>query len=125
MEGQCAADRGRWPFCSPWLCRGWLRGRQRRAPSSSQENWLKSGRPRPPAGLGKQLATTSATLEAYTINDRQGCLETLRTVRQRISNARAALKAGKAEGKNAAAHLDSASESLDDALGESCAPATP
>jgi hypothetical protein len=77
------------------------------------------------AGLVKQLATTSATLEAYTINDRQGCLKTLRTVRQRISNARTALKAGKAEGKNAAAHLDSASESLDDALGENCAPATP
>jgi hypothetical protein len=77
------------------------------------------------AGLVKQLATTSATLEAYTINDRQGCLKTLRTVRQRINNARTALKAGTAEGKNAAAHLNSASESLDHALDENCAPATP
>ena len=77
------------------------------------------------AGLVKQLATTSATLEAYTINDRQGCLKTLRTVHQRINNARTALKAGKAEGKTAAAHLSSASESLDNALDENCAPATP
>ena len=77
------------------------------------------------AGLVKQLATTSATLEAYTINDRQGCLKTLRRVRQRINNARTALKVGKTEVKTAAAHLSSASESLDDALDENCAPATP
>ena len=77
------------------------------------------------AGLVKQLATTSATLEAYTINDRQGCLKALRTVRQRINNARTALNAGKAEGKTAAAQLSSASEILDDALDENCAPATP
>jgi hypothetical protein len=42
------------------------------------------------AALVKQLATTSATLEAYTINDRQGCLDTLNTVRRRLDNARAA-----------------------------------
>jgi hypothetical protein len=77
------------------------------------------------AALVKQLATTSATLEAYTINDRQGCLDTLSAVRQRVDNARAALKAGKVNGKDAASHLGVASEGLDDALDGDCAPATP
>ena len=69
------------------------------------------------AGLVKQLATTSATLEAYTINDRQGCLKTQRGVCQQINSACTAMQAGTAEAKNAAAHLSSASESLDHALG--------
>jgi hypothetical protein len=77
------------------------------------------------AALVNQLATTSATLETYTINDRQGCLETLSAVRQRISNARAALKVGRVDGKNAASHLSSASEGLDGALHKDCAPAIP
>jgi hypothetical protein len=77
------------------------------------------------AALVQQLATTSATLEAYTVNDRQGCLDALNTVRQRMDSARAALKAGKVQGKDAAVHLGSASSGLDDALGGDCAPATP
>jgi hypothetical protein len=62
------------------------------------------------AALVRQLSTTSAALEAYTVNDRQGCLDTLGAVRQRIGNARAALKAGKVDGKKAAFHLSSASK---------------
>jgi hypothetical protein len=73
------------------------------------------------AALVRQLSTTSATLEAYAIYDRQGCLDRLQTVRKRIVAARADLRAGKA----AAPHLDSASKGLDDALGGDCAPATP
>jgi hypothetical protein len=73
------------------------------------------------AALIRQLSTTSATLEAYTINDRQGCLEQLKTVRKQIIAARANLRTRKA----AALHLDSASQGLDDALGGDCAPATP
>ena len=80
--------------------RGWLR----RQPTSDTEQLagelaeVKADRDHL-AGLVKQLATTPATLEAYTINDRQGCLKTLRTVRQRINYARTALKAGKAEAR--------------------------
>ena len=73
------------------------------------------------AALVRQLSTTSATLEAYTINDRKGCLDQLKTVRKRIIAARADLGTRKA----AALHLDSASQGLDDALGGDCAPATP
>jgi hypothetical protein len=72
------------------------------------------------AALVRQLSTTSATLEAYTINDRKGCLDQLKTVRKRIIAARADLGTRKA-----ALHLDSASKGLDDALGGDCAPATP
>jgi hypothetical protein len=59
--------------------RGWLR----RQPTSDTEQLagelaeVKADRDHL-AGLVEQLATTSATLEAYTINDRQGCLKTLR-----------------------------------------------
>ena len=77
------------------------------------------------AALVKQLATTSATLEAHMVNDRQGCLDTLGAVRHQMDNARAALKAGNVDGRDAAIHLSSASEGLDDALHGSCAPATP
>ena len=73
----------------------------------------------------KLLASTSATLEAYTVNDRQGCLGRLRAVRQRMDNVRAALKAGKVDGKDAAFHLGRAIKGLDDALDGDCAPATP
>jgi hypothetical protein len=73
------------------------------------------------AALVRQLSTTSATLEAYTINDRKGCLDQLKTVRKRIIAARADLGTRKA----AALQLDSASKGLDDALGGDCAPATP
>jgi hypothetical protein len=72
-----------------------------------------------------RLATTSATLEAYTVKDRQGCLETLSALRQRMDNARAALKVGKVDGKNAASHLSSASEGLDDALAGTAHQPTP
>lgn len=73
------------------------------------------------ATLVRQLSTTSATLEAYTINDRKGCLEQLKTVRKRIKAARADLGTPKA----AELHLASASQRLDDALDGACAPATP
>ena len=73
------------------------------------------------AVLVRQLSTTSATLGAYTINDREGCLDKLKTVRKRIIAARADLGTR----KGAALHLDSASRGLDDALGRDCAPATP
>ena len=77
------------------------------------------------AALVKQLAATSATLEAYTINNRQGCLDRLRALRQRVDNARAALQAGKIHGKEAASHLGVANKGLDRALGGDCAPAAP
>jgi hypothetical protein len=77
------------------------------------------------AALVKQLAATSATLEAYTINNRQGCLDRLRALRQRVDNARAALQAGKIDGKEAASHLGVANKGLDRALGGDCAPAAP
>jgi uncharacterized protein involved in exopolysaccharide biosynthesis len=73
----------------------------------------------------KQLSDASATLEAYTVNDRQGCLRTLSTVRQRLHKARAALSAGKADSKDAAVHLGRAIQGLDDASRGKCAPATP
>jgi len=73
------------------------------------------------AALVKQLSTTSATLEAYTINNRAGCLEQLKTVRKRILAARADLGTPKVTAR----HLDSASKGLNDALGGDCAPATP
>jgi hypothetical protein len=77
------------------------------------------------AALVKQLAATSATLEAYTVNDRRGCLDRLKAVRRRIVDARADLRTGNVGGKEAALHLDSASKGLDDALDQDCAPATP
>jgi hypothetical protein len=77
------------------------------------------------AALVNQLATTSATLEAYTINNRQGCLDSLKAARRRIIDARASLGATKVDGKKAARQLDAASRSLDDALEKDCAPATP
>lgn len=73
----------------------------------------------------RQLSTTSATLEAYTVNDRQGCLGALKAVRRRIAAARAELRAGAAGAATAARHLDSAGRGLDDALDRDCAPATP
>jgi hypothetical protein len=77
------------------------------------------------AALVQQLSTTSATLEAYTINDRQGCLGTLKAVRQRIAAARARLGDGAANGGNAARQLDSAGRGLDAAIRGDCAPAVP
>ena len=77
------------------------------------------------AALVKQLADTSATLENYTINDRQGCLETVRAVAEQVDNTRAALKTGKANAKSAASQLGSASNALDSALDKDCAPAEP
>jgi hypothetical protein len=77
------------------------------------------------AALVKQLATTSATLEAYAINNRQGCLSSLKAVRRRIIDARASLGDGKVDGKQVALQLDSARRSLDDALDKDCAPAAP
>jgi hypothetical protein len=77
------------------------------------------------ATLAKQMASQSATLEAYAVTDRQGCLATLRTVRQRLDDAHTALKAGKANGKNAAVHLSSARKGLYHALAGDCAQATP
>lgn len=77
------------------------------------------------AALVQQLAATSATLEAYTINNRQGCLDRLRAVRRRVDNARAALQAGRIDGNKAASHLGVANKGLDTALGEDCAPAAP
>jgi hypothetical protein len=77
------------------------------------------------AALVKQLAATSATLEAYTINNRQGCLDRLRAVRRRVDNARAALKAGNIDGKEAASDLGVANKGLDRALGGDCAQAAP
>jgi hypothetical protein len=77
------------------------------------------------AALVRQLSTTSATLEAYTVNDRQGCLATLKAVRRRIGAARARLGDGAAGGGNAAGQLDSAARGLDAAIRGSCAPAVP
>jgi hypothetical protein len=77
------------------------------------------------AALVQQLSTTSATLEAYTVNDRQGCLSTLRAVRQRIAAARARLEDGAADGGSAARQLDSAGSGLDAAIRGDCAPAVP
>ena len=77
------------------------------------------------AAMVKQLASTSATLEAYTVNNRQGCLDSLKAVRRRIIDARASLGAGKADSKQVARQLDSASRSLDDAMDKDCAPAAP
>ena len=76
------------------------------------------------AAMVAQLSTSSATLEAYAVNDRQGCLATLKAVRQRLAAARADLRAGNADGKTAA-QLASASRHLDDALDGDCAPAAP
>jgi hypothetical protein len=77
------------------------------------------------AALVKQLADTSATLENYTINDRQGCLDTLRALGEQLHNTRAALKNGKANAKSAASQLTSTSTALNDALDKDCAPAEP
>jgi hypothetical protein len=77
------------------------------------------------AALVKQLATTSATLEAYAVNNRQGCLNTLKAVRRRIIDARASLGDGKVDGKQVARQLAAARRSLDDALDKDCAPAAP
>jgi len=77
------------------------------------------------AALVKQLADTSATLENYAINDRQGCLDTLRAVGEQLDNTRAALKNGKANAKSAASQLTSTSTALSDALDKDCAPAEP
>jgi hypothetical protein len=77
------------------------------------------------AVLVRQLSTTSATLEQYTVNDRQHCLDTLQAVRRRMQQARAALAAGSADTRNAASHLRAASEALGNALDDDCAPATP
>jgi hypothetical protein len=77
------------------------------------------------ATLAKQMASQSATLEAYAVTDRQGCLDTLRAVRQRLDDAHTALKAGKADSKNAAVHLSSARRGLYHALAGDCAQATP
>ena len=77
------------------------------------------------AALVKQLADTSATLENYTINDRQGCLDALRAVAEQIDTTRAALKTGKANAKSAASQLGSVSNALDGALDKDCAPAEP
>jgi uncharacterized phage infection (PIP) family protein YhgE len=75
------------------------------------------------AAMVKQLAATSATLENYTINDRQGCLDTLRAVVEQVDKTRAALKTGKADAKNAASQLSAASRALNNALDQDCAPA--
>ena len=77
------------------------------------------------AALVQPLSTTSATLEAYAVNDRQGCLGTLQAVRQQIAAARADLGAGDADGRDAALRLDSAGKGLDAALDGDCAPAVP
>jgi transposase len=77
------------------------------------------------AALVKRLAATSATLENYTINDRQGGLDTLRAVGEQVDNTRAALKTGKANAKHAASQLGSASNALTNALARHCAPADP
>jgi hypothetical protein len=77
------------------------------------------------AELVRQLSATSATLEAYTVNDRQGCLGSLKAVRRRIAAARARLRDGAADGGNAARQLDSAGRGLDVAIRGDCAPAVP
>lgn len=77
------------------------------------------------AALVKQLAASSATLENYTINDRQGCLDTMRRVAEQLDRTGGALKAGNVNAKNAASEVSSASSTLDDALDKDCAPATP
>jgi uncharacterized protein YPO0396 len=77
------------------------------------------------ATLVRQLADTSATLESYTINDRQGCLDALSAVAEQIDDTRAALKTGRANAKSAASQLGSASNALDSALDKDCAPAEP
>ena len=77
------------------------------------------------ATMVKQLATTSATLEAYTVNNRRGCLDRLKAVRRRIIDTRTGLRAGKVAGKQAALQLDAATRSLDHALDNDCAPASP
>lgn len=77
------------------------------------------------AALVKQLAASSATLENYTINDRQGCLDTLRAVGEQLDRTSGALKTGNVNAKNAASEVSSASSTLDNALDKDCAPATP
>ena len=77
------------------------------------------------AALVKQLAATSATLENYTINDRQGCLDTLRAVGEQLDRAGGALKTGNINARNAASEVSSASSALDNALDKDCAPASP
>ena len=77
------------------------------------------------AALVQQLAATSATLEAYTINNRQGCLDRLKAVRRRVNDARAALQGGKVDGNKVASALGVVSQGLDRALGGDCAPAAP
>jgi hypothetical protein len=77
------------------------------------------------AALVRQLSATSATLEQYTVNDRQRCLDTLQAVRRRMLQARVALEAGKADTRSAASHLRAASDALGNALDDDCAPATP
>lgn len=77
------------------------------------------------AALVKQLAASSATLENYTINDRQGCLDTLRAVAEQLDRTGGALKTGNVNAKNAASEVSSASSTLDNALDKDCAPATP
>jgi hypothetical protein len=77
------------------------------------------------AALVKQLAASSATLENYTINDRQGCLDTMRAVAEQLDRTGGALKAGNVNAKNAASEVSSASSTLDNAVDKDCAPATP
>jgi hypothetical protein len=77
------------------------------------------------ATLVRQLTISGATLEAYTVNNRQGCLRTLRTVRQRLIRTRASLQAGKIDSDEATTQLEWAIRRLDDASTGDCAPATP
>jgi hypothetical protein len=77
------------------------------------------------AALVAQLSASSATLEAYAVNDRKGCLSALKAVRRRIVAARADLRAGDAEATAAAVRLDAAGGELDRALRGDCAPVAP
>jgi hypothetical protein len=112
-------DSGRAPGHRRCRHRLWGRPGPRHRPDRRRAGQVKADRDQL-AALVRQLSTTSATLEAYTINDRKGCLDQLKTVRKRIIAARTDLAT-----RNAARHLDSASKGLDDALGGDCAPATP
>jgi hypothetical protein len=77
------------------------------------------------ATLVRQLTTSGATLEAYTVNNRQGCLRTLRNVRQRLARTHAGLHAGEIDGSDASTQLGQAIRRLDDAATRDCAPAVP
>jgi hypothetical protein len=77
------------------------------------------------ATVVRQLTVAGATLEAYTVNNRQGCLRRLRTVRQRLARARASLHAGEITRNEAVTELGRAVRRLDGASAGDCAPAAP